>query len=266
MKDQLLKELKRRIYDKAFANPRCDYSSIIHASDIFEMCVRKYCIFSKKQLRRAKPGAGAGLALTFEIGKKIQHIVTECMPEIVGVWQCLVCNQIHTGPRPMECSCHSRVFRYMETELSYPVGKFTMTGSIDVLTAEYDGAVPVEVKSIKPEDFDKLEEPLLQHVYQVETYLYLISKLKNKDKILKYFKITDKKGYIIYVCKAHKQEPFKIFEIQPSVQFKKTMDNYIKDLKTFSKTGKIPARNCSTIHHPLARTCLVLDICFKEVK
>lgn len=263
----LQKEIERVMVERLKSSSRNDYSKVIHASDIYDFCPRRYALYKlNKNINVQELFADVSTALTFEIGKKIQNIIIENAPSLMGIWVCDSCFREHYGIRPKKCNnCFSKKFIYKEVEIKYNCGDYILMGHIDMIHKEVDNSVVVEIKSINPEDFDLLTSPKLQHEYQVMTYLYLIKENKKlKDKLIKEFKLTSKYGYILYVCKTKKKEPFKLFIVKLSKSFNNKMNSYLESLKTFSETKILPERICNNKLYLLARNCKISNLCFEK--
>lgn len=279
--DELKGELRRRVNERS----RQDDDKIIHASGIYDLCLRRNILSKKKKIKVPKRKFGFYEALTFAIGNKIQDITAEHMPNLLfGKWVCVSCGTSQIGLIPKECSkgmCdNKKFFEYKETGLNYIAGKFVISGHVDALILDRFGEpilYPAEIKSLAPAPagknygsykyFDDIEEPMLQHHYQVQSYMWLASKDKYKfknDDRWKGYEISSKKSFVIYICKTQKKDPIKIYEVLPDAQYKKNITKIVKELQTFAKTNKTPKRICSTVHHIMARKCGLKETCFKE--
>ncbi|TAL62077.1 MAG: hypothetical protein EPN88_13750 [Bacteroidetes bacterium] len=255
---EIIRGFKESLIKNIFRNERNDYGRNIHASDIYDFCIRRHCLFSKEIVPEEKRDKNIATAITFAIGRKIQEIVEENIPNIYGTWECKYCNELFYGLKPITVDrkcCNKGDFNYLETEIYAGDKDFKITGHIDILTMGKE-IYPIEVKSISSKGFDPLREPLLSHKYQLLTYLWL-AKYGNCR-----FELSTEKGYIIYVCKEYRNDPIKIFEVHPEEFFNNHMINIVRELKKFYKIKEIPSRSCTTKYHLMAKNCQIKDYCF----
>jgi hypothetical protein len=223
----------------------------IHASDIPKWCSRRFVLCDRLQRSFHPPKTiSVAQALTFSIGEKIEEIVGEALA-------------IHSPHiQVLEDICIQKKF-----------GKTVMSGSIDkglVLTRPKHLFVPLEVKSIKPDEFDTLTEPKLSHTVQVQTYLFLLSgqtkvvgrNLKSKSTVT--IPLTgdtfNGRGVIVYICKTQKPEPIKTFLIEKD----KTFEKWLKAVRKEIDGKTLPPRVCSHQGSALARECPEVNYCFEE--
>ena len=227
-KSKLQEDLEQNLMEMIFDHERDDQSTVIHASDIYSMCLRRHQLFKAHQLSTPNGKQNIGLAVTYGIGRKVQDLIVEAL---------------HTYDLDTE------------VHLKKKVGDFTVSGSVDVLLKSKGKSLSkiVEVKSINHTDFKELTEPMLSHLYQVRTYMWLAQWYKGID---------SKEAYIIYVDKAFDMSPIKIFTIKPDKVFDKEVAKLVKGLKAFSKDRKIQPRSCTTKVHYMARKCLISNFCF----
>jgi hypothetical protein len=70
-----------------------------------------------------------------------------------------------------------------------------------------------EIKSIGGEDFDKLQAPLIEHEWQLQTYMWSCSNDRKMP-----VEIDPNIGYLFYVSKRHKVKelPMKMFKVRRS--------------------------------------------------
>lgn len=259
----LIEEIKRTLILKAKEKERTDYGQVLHASDVYNFCPRRYALYQKyPDAPIQNKVITASQALNYALGIKIQEIVVENSLGLVGIWECKLCRRTYYGIMPKKCNtCISSRFKYRELEIKH---KDMIVGHIDMVYRKTDESIIVEIKSMKPEEFKNLDKPKLQHEYQVMTYLYLINRTKLKNKILKDLKVTGKYGYILYVCKTAMQEPFKLFTIKYKREFGRKLDKHLEDLENFmnAKEPKLPERICRTKIDLMAKECNLSDICF----
>lgn len=268
MKDIIEKAFLKSIREKINRNSRRDEAVAIHASGVYSLCSRLHAIANRDNLGVGVNYIPPERGLTFEIGKHIQDIVIEHLSEVlIGMWACRGCNTVLAGKQPNKCpacSCTNKNLEYKEVSLKYKVGNFDVVCSFDGFIQKRGNEVyPLEIKSLKPDDFDKLTIPSVAYVYQVNSCLWLAKKAVNK---LFPYKINTDKAYIMYIRKTESKSPVKVFEITPSKIVFSTLNKAVKDLKAYSKTGKLPERICNSEMHLMAKNCKLKEICWGKVE
>jgi len=262
MEKLIAQDLRRSLEKKMEKNRRTDEHKKVHASGVFDICARRHALADKEGIQVGKQKIGGPLAMTFEIGSKIQDIVLEHLPTVaVGKWECAGCGHTIWSPFPKKCTkCKGIIFKYHEASFKYKAGKFEIVCHHDGFVMKNPTMIyPLEVKSIKVEEFEKLTGPLLSHHYQVTSGLWLA---KHDKKHQVPYKISTAKAYIIYISKAHKMPPWKIFEVKPHPVAVKVLNDTVKELKAYSKTGKLPKRICNDTRHLCAKKCGIVGTCF----
>jgi len=213
---------------------------VIHASSLYDFCFRKYVLAYKNNIVvNTNDKLPLRLKVTFKLGLSIEAMIIEALTNhLVGTLK--RCNQCET-------------YKYTPDLFTKTVGEYKITGHPDAIV-ELDNKVYIlELKSMDKDIFRGLTEPILQHTWQLMTYLYL-----GKDK-----RIADT-GFIIYVSKGQNNSPIKIYPVTTTPEFTKYIADIIKEMKTFSKTNRLPKRVCNNKMFPLARKCPVVDLCFRR--
>lgn len=270
---QFVKNRMDAMVDAIFSEARDDYDTTVHASNVYDYCLRRTALHKKYKDRIVITDKQRGIAsaMTYLIGRHVQKILTDHTPDLVGIWECQHCGVRVWGIKPVRCpDCLDKLFEYKELRLQIPCGKdLVISGSMDHLIRDVDKKTYFEeVKSIKPESYDALTEPEIQHVYQVQPYLWMIAAAKGDyKKKVDMLKLQSTKAYITYVCKTQKPMPMKTFTVYRDKKFMQRMNTIAKGLESISKlSGKLPPKLCSTSLHPMARNCKVRETCFKEVE
>lgn len=265
----LHKHIKESITLKYEGRPKRNYQDKIHASDVYDFCARRLVLSRNtgKGIVKA-PVASYGTYITFEIGNYVQQLVIESLVNnIIAHWECLSCKRDWYGLRPPKCACGSLWFHYNELGFSIPLGAVDIVGHIDIFYKLPSGKIiPVEVKSIDGDRFDKLVEPLTSNEIQVQTYLWGLchKKAAIPSWLVDRYRIDSTVGAIIYVSKAHRYDPLKVFPVQLSKVHSASMSVIEREMKAYSKNGKIPNRICNTRLFPMARKCSLVDECFAD--
>jgi len=222
-----LSKRHKRFEDKREGN-------VIHATNLINFCPREYalCIKNGVFYNQPKPTA-IGQKVTYEIGRRIEDMVREALWEEKVVLDHL---------------------KGVGIKKPYPV---VGTPDIWVKLSARDRPYIVEVKSIKPDEFDTLIAPKMDHICQVSLYLWFAG--------LNDLPVHTDIGLIIYVVKLQKTIPIKVYPVHIATEFLKTVQKQLAELKRFSKTKKLPVRTCNSPSALMAkRPCKVLKECFDE--
>jgi hypothetical protein len=175
---------------------------------------------------------------TYEIGRRIEKIILQSLQAATVLEK----RGVFTIP-PSYCG-------------------YTLTGAPDAWVRLHPAwsIYTTEIKSIKPEDFDALVEPKVVHECQLSLYLWFAELCKMPN-------MQVKEGLLLYACKTQKVMPYKVFLVQRNDAFLKRVQDQLKELKTFSKTKKLPERMCNSPQALMARRpCKCVEECFAEPK
>jgi hypothetical protein len=211
----------------------------IHATNLIDFCPREYalCVLNKIMFNAPKPASFAQMT-TYELGYKIEALVLGALKAALVLHE-------------------AQPFHINHTYFGYPI-----IGSPDawVKLKATEGLYTLEIKSIKPEDFDVLAEPKVVHECQLSLYLWLADLCKTPG-------MQVDRGLILYVCKTQKQNPFKVFTVERNNNFISRILGQLEELKTFSKNKKLPDRICNSPQALMARRpCKCVEDCFTEKK
>lgn len=253
-------------------------NTTIHASDFFNFCPRRFCLCIERGIPfHVNEYIGNSLALTFDIGRKIQDIVIERIfksGKLIGTWICN-CGHTYFGFFERVCpKCKKYIPKYKDTQLKIHLGKNVwVVGNMDIQVADDEYIYIGEIKSIKKDEYLLLKDPLINHRFQIMTYLFMLNEagvLVNNIPIeqleksinLKFYK---KEGAVIYIPKESVKDPFeKIFSQQLEDNFVKSITSHLKSIERYLKTKKIPKNiYCKSELSIMARGCNVRKICLK---
>jgi hypothetical protein len=249
----------------------------VHVYDLLEFCPRRHAISLIKRISpRLNKKAPVSLKVTRDIGKSFQKIIVKRFFEsgkLVGTWECKFCNKKYFGFYNRTCPfCKQKgLLRYIDTKLKLTCYGIPVVGHVDIMLMRNDRIFLVEIKSIRPEDFVSLSEPSRDNRNQLLLYLWLLSKGATidipKSRSVTKFKIDKDSGTILYMCKTHKNMPFKPFDVflSDGSEFLESIDSKLNELKIFSTVGVLPRQICNSKHAYMARECHVVGECFGEV-
>lgn len=252
--------------------------SSIHISDIAKgFCSRKFPLCLKNKINfHPKNYFSVATLFTFEIGKAIQSIVTNRYRKagiLVGTWTCLNCKFKFFGLGNSCPKCgKDNLLKYQDTTLVLNKYGIPIVGNIDILSLLPDNNIGViENKSIKPESFDLLTEPELDHKTQLNLYLWMLKskakiKCKSSNIDISKYKINTKSGIVQYCVKTQKQMPFKFFRVKYDSKSIKEVESSLELVKEFTETGRMPKPICNSKSNLMAKNCHIRDTCFEGRK
>lgn len=272
--------LLKASYENEISGRTDKKNTVIHASDIFNFCPRKFCICVAEGIPfHTNEYLSNTVALTFDIGKKIQDIVVSRLNKtgkLIGTWYCKNCNSYFYGTSRNVCSvCGSKhSLEYRDTRLEYPItNDISLVGQIDIQVFDNKYIYTGEVKSIGKDAYNELIEPLIQHKYQIMTYLFMLSKSKTllNGKPISYWEQKNslqfykQKGSIIYIPKGGVKNPFeKIFTQDLNNKFVIEITSKLSEVRKFKTKGVLPEnRYCKSELSQMSRGCQARRICLR---
>lgn len=209
----------------------------IHVSNLLEFCPREWALVQTKgYLYNPGKTHSFGELVTFGIGHALH-----------GYLQGML-------------TTHGSL-KHEEVPLWYDVTPdITLTGSCDGLIhlEGEDCLTPIEIKSDGKESFDERTAPEVRHEAQLSMYCWMIEKMGV------YRKVDPSGGLIIYISKLRRNMPVKIFWVDRNEDFINHKLKQLKEVKTFSKTKKLPNRMCNNRHSMMARRCTMVTTCMED--
>lgn len=241
------------------------------ASSLYEACMRQHvlCTLSKTPRRRKITFSEK---LTFSIGNAI-HYHFQNTPDLFGDnrwgrWKCRGCGYVTSFRSVPERSCPkcgaiNTSFDYHEIRLKAPK-PYIGTGHPDMYERVSKMLRTSELKSMNGEEFESLQNPLIEHEWQIQSYMWWGS--ENFDIPIP---IDPEVGYIIYIAKKafRKILPIKVFVVERDEriidQIKKKLKQYV--LGIAKKRLPPPVDECprSSWNGYRFRSCPVKTPCFK---
>ena len=244
----------------------------VHASDVTksDFCARKILLLDHLNLEPADSYISPALKATFDIGNMVADRLVEHWigSHAHGHWVCPVCTkQSVFGPKPTQhcCSPHAP---WSYREVKFFGEDSHISGSLDLI-ANLGGLKlkVVELKTIKPDDFDKLAAPLAEHRLRTRLYLKLIEESTNPIR----FQLDTQSAKILYVSKGfgkmnaeHGQIlPFKEFDVDRDDDSIKTYLQNGVDVRNHRTAKTIPlVKVCSSVSSSTAKSCPVKSQCW----
>lgn len=238
----------------------------IHVSSLYDFCLKRVEIALKNNIGYSPPQSiDLGRAFTFKQGRYIQDLIVDSIVKeypdtTIHRWRCLKCKKEVYSTKPAICKECNLPMNREEITLKYkvPGTDFTIIGNIDLFMGLDNKYYPIEIKGLRKEDFES-PSPLFKYHYQLASYLWLLEKTKPLPQLSNEF------GILLYVSKQHNRNPIKGFLVtkkNSDIIFKE-LDDIIKKLKTFSKTGK-GGRICAHKASPIAKNCPFKEECWRE--
>jgi hypothetical protein len=223
------------------------------ASSLYGACIRQHVLGTihnktKKEWEAARDRLLYGIGIAVQEWIQNRHDVLGDRRR--GWWKCLACRRIlyFGGPpkrRCQYCGAHPEAIAYHEhfMKLKAP---WLVTGHPDMFL-EKDPAVfrLLEIKTIKDDEFDKLKAPLIQHDWQIQTYMWGCE----LDEHLP-VKTDSSIGYVMYVSKRYqtKELPYKMFTVQRSEalvqRIKEKVSMYTDGVRDFPENVPPPHDGC----------------------
>lgn len=247
------------------------YDWNIHASEIINFCPRRYKLHKKYKIpfHENNTNMTIGLAVTFQIGLATEEFFVRSMGAnsnltTLFAYRCSKCGKIYlkTDEKPKICQHCKYPMTKEQITLKYKIlDDVSIIGHPDLvmrLNSLQKKFHVYELKTIKPEEFDILKTPLISHVYQIKTYLWLIKNLPPEKR--NRFKIDFKTGYIVYIKKTYDKDPIKIFEVKLTGDFEENMESIINQLQGKERIERI----CNSEHSIIAKKCPVAKYCFNK--
>jgi len=242
------------------------------ASSLYDACMRMHVLGTKSHATKQQ-WLSFKTRMLFGIGNAV-HFYAQNTDWLFGDkrrgwWKCLSCRKIlYFGAPPRarcpHCNAHHEAIAYYEhpVRLREP---FMVTGHVDMFLERIERLRVVDFKTMAGPLFDKLKAPLVEHEWQVQTYMWGCS----IDKRLP-VKIDPEVGYIAYISKGYHADslPLKMFPVKKSaalrgrikaklLTFKTGFENYPKDLPAPDKKcarsdfGSYQANQC-----PCKKECI----------
>ncbi|MBS7812320.1 hypothetical protein [Roseococcus pinisoli] len=255
----------------------------LHASEYVkpDFCARRISIMDTTGKKPRDEYLTTAHVLTFAFGHAIQRVVINKMVDAgtaVSDWKCLVCKaKWRFTKRPIACTvCGHNLIDPEEPRLVCP--DTGLSGGLDVC-ADLGGLRPViiETKSIRPEDFKKLDKPLPEHTLRTQLYLDLAARIPASDPL--HGKIDTTRAIVFYVSKGgfgamdeglpkegvlEKFSPYREYVVTPNPKAVMGPFSRAKQVKGYrDRTQAMPENEtCPNAFCPRAKTCEVAKECF----
>lgn len=262
-------DLMRSVLDTQDRVPERTRSSIpgyMHVSSLVDMmCPRQYAILIRED-RPVFRSVTGGHRVMWNIGRGVEsHIRTQYLRGVrrrgvFGRWTCPCGDADRKGfyAPDFKCStCSKTASIYKELTVFDPEAK--IVGNPDLILEHQKRLVVVEVKSMSAKQWDELERPLGNHIFQAGMYRHLLT-LEGYQ--------THTHVSILYCTKDFKWgSPYKEFHVDAStperVRTFEAARDYARNLAAHAAAGTLPPRErCETTTSKQAQSCPVVASCF----
>lgn len=258
-------------------------TEIVHASELTHterlFCPRFYALRDVTLAKLPARWVSTSDVVTFDLGHYLQARVAHWFADMgraIGHWKCLACNQLHEfQARPLKCTaCPCR--RFDPVEVRFLSAKSGASCGVDLLlNLGKPRLVPVEIKTMGPEEFKKLAAPLAEHRQRTTLYLRLIA----EDESLWAKKVDPAEARVLYVSKGgygvaapqlkdwgltgEHFSPFKEFVVKRNDKQVEAENGKATVVKWF-RAGEIgmPKGICATALEKRAKACPLVTHCF----
>jgi len=262
---QIENDLYQNMIDKFTGSKRVNLH--FHVSDLVNICPRAVWYARKNgtnfRFKRAFPKQ---MVLAFSYGILIQRLLSQYSSYLISKWKCFDCGKTHyiSYPDFKGLKCNPYNMKLEEYGLELTRGWFSLTGSVDAFIRVGNKVFIAEIKSMEAKEFDKLEEPLFDHLVQSCGYLWMHNnKFVVKDPAFDKYRVDKEEAYIIYFKKDFQKLGIKSFLIDRKVY---GLDERIPQLLKDMTSKTIPERGCRTELSPNAKKCPFKEVCFGKSK
>lgn len=247
---------------------------VLHASDITKdnFCPRREAFLDLAGVKKGKGGyVATALRLTYDMGSRTaQQLIEDWAGDAaVGDWKCRRCGDTRTMcKRPANGCVKSKDCLWEYREVVVVSMEFGVSGSLDLLfDVGTPKLLPVELKTVAAEEFDKLLAPLPEHRLRTNLYMKLIADSASPYKE----SINVHEGRVLYVSRGYGRKndqhggeilPFKEFVVQRNDEDLKGVLSRASQLKVFRQVGSMPSGICHTAMDKTAKACEQCAQCF----
>jgi hypothetical protein len=253
----------------------------VHASELTKpegICARAYALADLTHPKAGVRWLSTSENMTYELGRQVQDMVVNAMAEMdkaVCDWKCVSCSYLHKfQKRPIKCeSCNARKFDPVECRFESAVSGASC--GVDMLVALGDPKLlPVEIKTMAPDQFKTLAAPLAEHKLRTNFYLRILAESGDPNAQ----KVRTDRAAIFYVSKGaygcaspdlkawglkESFSPFKEFWVDRDDKQTDCLVEAAKPVKLYrDKQIGIPAGVCPTAMTKRACGCPVKTACW----
>lgn len=245
------------------------------ASSLYDACMRKHVIGTIFHMYEVAH-SGIKQHLLYGIGNAVHYWLQNSGDVFgdrrYGWWRCLACGTTRYFGKPPKKPCEhckasaaATVYQEHGIILRKPL---VVSGHPDMFCMSEEELLRVaEIKTMEGDAFDKLVAPVIDHVWQLQTYMWA-APLDKKLPV----KIDSGVGYIFYVTKRGRKDffPLKCFPVAWDrglvMRIKEKLSLYTKGIEQYPKNLPAPIDECKDKHWSSwrAKNCVALQECMEQ--
>lgn len=246
----------------------------VHASDVTrsDFCARQFILLDLTGKTKEPKFIDSALRATFDMGNDVAaRVCNEWAGEdAIGHWKCRACQKVkHWGSKPKSgCSLVEAPCDWQYKEVKFFHQSSQISGSIDLFMGlGQQKATLIELKIIKPEEFEKIVAPLAEHKARTQLYLEII---KGSNSAYKDW-IDTTQAKVLYVSRGYGKKNAEVNKIVPFKEFDVMADSeaaapylargmlvHLSRVNSSMPTKKL----CDSITCSEAKSCSVRAECF----
>lgn len=249
--------------------------AVVHASDVTKsnFCPRQWALMDLLKVKQKDEFLSTALEATFDIGTTSAEVLINKWlgDSAIGHWKCKTCGDQRTFcSKPGEGCKKMQPCHWQYVEVNFVSLEFGVSGSIDVMVdLASQKVVATELKIINVDDFEKIKQPLPEHVQRTQVYLKLIADSNSvyKDKINLY------EARVFYMSRGYGKKnldhggevlPFKEYIVERNDERILPLLKSAKQIKIFreDENHPIPSGICTLPTDKYAVTCTMCGACF----
>lgn len=239
----------------------------VHVSSLIGMCARRQVLAGLHE-RTVQESVTGGHRVMWALGKAAEKHARQQLiagwgyQSVFGRWECrcgaLETRGYHDSRRRCE-RCGESANTYEELTLFDHTHR--IVGNPDLLFRDHGFFVPLECKSMTGEQFKELREPKPDHIHQAIMYRHLLE--------ANGFPAHDE-AIILYVNKNFMfGSPYKEFHVNTrspanEALIARSLEEAARVRDGFREGVPPPRLMCDSVHHPEAKKCPLVGLCFNS--
>jgi hypothetical protein len=260
----VIKSLVERV--DATPEPSRISEGYLHVSSLLNFCPRKWRLVTLDKVNLTNSPSSAD-RLVWAIGRAVEAHIRGAFIRavehhgVIGHWRCPCGETVHEGKHPQKlCNCckHPTNIYGEATVFDHDL---RISGNPDLLWETENGLLVVEIKSMNKRQFDELDRPVENHVFQAACYHYLLKKNGKQmhDSVA-----------VVYGCKDYSfsGSPYKEFHVLAESRYPiiEGVLDQVRLLRKAEMDGELPDRlaACPNCHSPIAKKCELVYNCFSR--
>jgi hypothetical protein len=246
---------------------------VVHASDVTktDFCPKKWALFDLFEKQAPTDTVATAMDVTYRMGLVTESLLIEewAGDAVVGNWRCRYCYETRSmTPKPGgHCPGGSRKHWWQHVQMVVEAPEYGIQGGIDALfNIGAPQLVVTELKTMNPDDFEKILLPLPEHRLRTNLYLWILEQSQHPHRE----KICISEARVLYISRGYGKLNAEWNEILPFKEFvvkrnDADLSEFLKRaaaLKVFRQSGLMPHGICATALDKFAKNCSVCQPCF----